>query len=75
MGIACSSGAICPRQKFHDIVLKMRQTQTFLATFQNNASSMKTLAIISFLALVTLSGAAYTDQLLTSEQRVAQRMN
>jgi hypothetical protein len=36
---------------------------------------MKTLAVISVLALLTLSGAAYTDQLLTSEQQAAQRMN
>jgi hypothetical protein len=36
---------------------------------------MKTLAVISILALLTISGAAYTDQLLTSEQRAVQRMN
>jgi hypothetical protein len=36
---------------------------------------MKTLAVISVLALLTISGAAYTDQLLTSEQRVPQRVN
>jgi len=29
---------------------------------------MKTLAIISLLALLTISGAAYTDQLMTSGQ-------
>lgn len=28
------------------------------------------LAVISILALLTISGAAYTDQLLTSEQQV-----
>jgi hypothetical protein len=37
--------------------------------------SMKTLAVISVLALLTISGAAYTDQLFTSEQRVAHRVN
>jgi hypothetical protein len=36
---------------------------------------MKTLAVISILALLTISGAAYTDQLLTSEQQVADRVN
>jgi hypothetical protein len=36
---------------------------------------MKTLAVISILALLTITGAAYTDQLWTSEQRTAQRMN
>jgi hypothetical protein len=29
---------------------------------------MKTLAVISLLALLTISGAAYTDQLFTSDQ-------
>jgi hypothetical protein len=36
---------------------------------------MKTLAFISFLALLTISGAAYTDQLLTSDQHRLQRGN
>jgi hypothetical protein len=61
--------------KFHRFVLKMRQALTFLATFKIDHRFMKTLAVISILALLTISGAAYTDQLLTSEQRVAQRIN
>jgi hypothetical protein len=36
---------------------------------------MKTLAVITILALLTITGAAYSDQLLTSEQVTAQRMN
>jgi hypothetical protein len=36
---------------------------------------MKTLAVISILALLTISGAAYTDQVLTSDQHAAQRRN
>jgi hypothetical protein len=36
---------------------------------------MKTLAVISILALLTISGAAYTDQLLVSDQHTAQRGN
>jgi hypothetical protein len=36
---------------------------------------MKTLAIISLLALLTISGAAYTDQLLTSGQQIAPTAN
>jgi hypothetical protein len=36
---------------------------------------MKTLAVISLLALLTISGAAYTDQLFSSDQRTAQRAN
>jgi hypothetical protein len=36
---------------------------------------MQTLAVISILALLAISGAAYTDQLLTSDQQAAQRVN
>jgi hypothetical protein len=36
---------------------------------------MKTLAVISILALLTISGAVYTDQLLISDQQTAQRGN
>jgi hypothetical protein len=36
---------------------------------------MKTLVIISLLALLTISGAAYTDQLMTSGQQTAPRAN
>jgi hypothetical protein len=53
----------------------MRQTQTFLATIRPDHLGMKTLAVISLLALLTISGAAYTDQLLTSERGTAQRAN
>ncbi len=36
---------------------------------------MKTLAVISILALLTMSGAAFTDQLLIADQHGAQRGN
>jgi hypothetical protein len=36
---------------------------------------MKTLAVIAILALLTISGAAYSDLLLTSDQGAAQRAN
>lgn len=36
---------------------------------------MKTLAVICILALLTITGAAYSDQLLTSEQVTSQRVN
>jgi hypothetical protein len=36
---------------------------------------MKTLAVISILALLTISGAAHTDQLFKGDQRAAQRAN
>jgi hypothetical protein len=56
-------------------VQKMRQALTFLATIENDDRAMKTLAVISILALLTISGAAYTDQLLTSDRQAAQRAN
>jgi hypothetical protein len=33
---------------------------------------MKTLAVIAILALLTITGAAYTDQLLVGQQQAAQ---
>jgi hypothetical protein len=36
---------------------------------------MRTLAIISLLALLTISGAAYTDQVLTSGQQTTLTAN
>ena len=53
----------------------MRQALTFLATIENDGDAMKTLAAISILALLTISGAAYTDQLLTSERQTTQSAN
>jgi hypothetical protein len=54
---------------------KTRQALTLLATIENDLGGMKTLAVISVLALLTISGAAYTDQLLTSGQQAVQRVN
>jgi hypothetical protein len=53
----------------------MRQTLTFLAIIQIDAGVMKTLAFISVLALLTISGAVYTDQLFTTDQRTTQGAN
>ena len=36
---------------------------------------MKTLVVISIFALLTISGAAWTDQILTSDQQMAQGAN
>jgi hypothetical protein len=36
---------------------------------------MKTLAVITILALLTISGAAWTDQILTSDQQTVQGTN
>jgi hypothetical protein len=60
---------------FRGIVPKMHETQTFLATIENDHGTMKTLAVICILALLTITGAAYSDQLLTGEQAAAQRTN
>jgi hypothetical protein len=60
---------------FLGIVVKMRQRQTLLATIGHDARGMKTLAVISILALLTITGAVYTDQLFTSDQSTAQRAN
>ena len=57
---------------FLRFVPKMRQALTFLATIENDGELMKTLAVILILALLTISGAAYTDQLLTSDQQTMQ---
>ncbi|MDO9294815.1 hypothetical protein [Bradyrhizobium sp.] len=53
---------------FSRFVPKIRQALTFFATIQNDGVAMKTLAVISILALLTISGAAYTDQVLIGEQ-------
>ncbi|MDE2377382.1 hypothetical protein [Bradyrhizobium sp.] len=60
---------------FPGIVPKMHQSLTFLATIGTDPQIMKTLAIISLLALLTISGAAISDQLLTADQQIAQRVD
>jgi hypothetical protein len=60
---------------FPGIVLKMHQALTFLATIENHDLAMKIPAVISLLALLTFTGAAVTDQLLTNDQQTAQRGN
>ena len=53
----------------------MHYALTFSATIENDRPAMKALAVISILALLTATGAAYSDQLLTSDQETAQRAN
>lgn len=60
---------------FLRLVPKMRQALTFSATIGNDHGAMKMLAVISILALLTISGAAYTDQLLTVDQQTTQDAN
>jgi len=57
------------------IVPKMHKWLTHLATIRIDLQTMKTLAVISILALLTIGGAAYTDQLFTSDRGAAQRVN
>ena len=60
---------------FRGIVPKMHKSLTDLATIQNDPRHMKTLAVISILALLTIGGAALTDQLFTGDQMTIQRAN
>lgn len=60
---------------FHRLVPKMHQAPTFLAIIQNDRAGVKPMAVILILALLTVSGAVYTDQLLTSDQQTTQRAN
>jgi hypothetical protein len=53
----------------------MRQAQAFLAAIEPDAGLMKMLAVISLLALLTISGAAYTDQLFMGDQQTTQGTN
>jgi hypothetical protein len=46
---------------FPGIVPKMHQALTFLATIEHDDLTMKILAVISILALLTFTGAALTD--------------
>jgi hypothetical protein len=60
---------------FLGIVLKMRQALTFSATIGTDDPLMKTLAVITILALLTISGAVVSDQILTSDQQTTHRTN
>jgi hypothetical protein len=60
---------------FPGTVLKMRQALTFSATIGRDDHPMRTLAVISILALLTISGAVVSDQILTSGQPSAHRTN
>ncbi|MBW7970016.1 hypothetical protein [Bradyrhizobium sp. BR 10289] len=57
---------------FPGMVPKMRQALTHLATIGSDPEAMQFLAMISILALLTMSGAAVSDRFLTADQHVAQ---
>ena len=55
-------------------VPKRDKTQTFSATIRRDVNHMQTITVITLLALLTISGAVISDQILTSqEQLVAAR--
>ena len=56
------------------LVLKIRQALTFSATIGIDVDFMKTMAVITILALLTISAAVISDQILTS-QHAAQTTN
>ena len=48
---------------------------TFLGTIENHGLAMNALAVISILALLAITGAAYGDQLWTGDQGTVQGAN
>jgi hypothetical protein len=57
------------------LVLKMRQALTFSATIGSDVVPMRTMAVITILALLTISAAVVSDQILTSEVNSTQTTN
>jgi hypothetical protein len=53
----------------------MRQALTFSATIADDVHPMKTITIITILALLTISGAVISDQILTSQEISARLTN
>ncbi len=45
----------------------MRQALTFSATFGSDVNHMQTITAITILALLTISGAVISDQILTNQ--------
>jgi hypothetical protein len=56
---------------FPGIVVKRDHAVTFLAAIGIDLPAMKFLAVISILALLTMGGAAISDQFLTADQHAA----
>jgi len=54
---------------FPGFVPKRSQRQTFSATFRGDVNEMQTITIITILALLTISGAVISDQMLTSQEQ------
>jgi hypothetical protein len=60
---------------FPGFVPKMHQALTFSATFGRDVNPMKTITVITILALLTISGAVISDQILTRTEHPAQATN
>jgi hypothetical protein len=60
---------------FPAFVAKMRQALTFSATIGADVNPMKTITVIAILALLTISGAVISDQILTGQERLSQTTN
>ena len=48
----------------------MRQALTFSATFGRDVNHMQTITVITILALLTISGAVISDQVLTNQEQM-----
>jgi hypothetical protein len=53
----------------------MRQALTFSATIRGDGGGMRTITVITILALLTISGALISDQILTGQERPGQVTN
>jgi hypothetical protein len=53
-------------------VPKRDRTLTFSATIRRDVNQMKTITVITILALLTISGAVVSDQILTSQDLASQ---
>ena len=60
---------------FPGFVPKKRQALTFSATFGRDVNPMKTITVITVLALLAISGAVISDQILTRQEHSAQATN
>ena len=57
-----------PRSRlFPGFVPKMSQALTFSATIRNDVNQIQTITVITLLALLTISGAVISDQVLTNQ--------
>ena len=50
------------------MVSKRNETLTFSATIRHDVNHMQTITVITILALLTISGAVISDQILTSRE-------